>query len=429
MTENIIYRVLWVDDQNKDEEDNLTDFYEGWQLKAGNYDIELVPFDNWEEAEYTLRKDFDNYSAIILDAFCKYHKNDIEQELFIFKVLPRLIKLFEEKKRLIPWYILSEGTMSNYSQMMEGANFHHIPHEEEWGRMDYIKSAPSDDEKNFQYLFKNIIRVADKQPYNIVLFRHIDVFKYLGKDKLIDSQARNILLEMLSSLYTPDHNGKISYNGNPLRKVMEYVFRAAYKVGLLPQECIERDDQINLLESNRYMSGMNTRHSHLRYGMAGTGFEGGGGDTIFPEYMGHITKAIIAFGSIDSHTNEAFPYTIDDKDLSLTENEKELFFSYVLQLCHIIKFFGNFVEEHPEIEVNKAMKKVIDVISARASDYEGYEGVIQQDSGNNYYCEKCILSYSAAKNHLGKKVKLYDVKENTKRTKTQYPLFAQFKVL
>ena len=134
---------------------------------------------------------------------------------------------------------------------------------------------------------------------------------------------------MLGALYFPEEHTNYVYEGNPLRKVMEYVFRAAYKVGLLPKECFERDDQINLLESNRYMSGMNTKHSLLRYGKAGKESDGRGGDTIFPEYLGHITKAIIEFGSIDSHTNEAYPYTIDDSDLTLTENEKELFFSYV----------------------------------------------------------------------------------------------------
>ena len=177
------------------------------------------------------------------------------------------------------------------------------------------------------------------------------------------------------------------------------------------------------------MSGKNTKHSHLRYGMAGTGPEGFGGDTIFPTFLGYITKAIIEFGSIDSHTNEAFPYTIDDEDLLLTENEKDLFFSYVLQLCHVVKFFGKFVEEHSDVSANKAMKKVIDVVSASASDYEGYEGVIQQDSSNNFYCDKCVLSYKAAKGNLGRKVKLYEVKKNENSTKTQYPLFAKFRLL
>ena len=223
-------------------------------------------------------------------------------------------------------------------------------------------------------MYKNIVKVAKKQANNIVLFRHNDVFAYLGKDSLIDEQARKLMLSMLGALYFPEEHTNYVYEGNPLRKVMEYIFRAANKVGLLPKECFERDDQINLLESNRYMSGMNTKHSHIRYGKAGDDSEGKGGETIFPPYLGNITKNIIEFGSIDSHTNEAFPYTIDDKDLTLTENEKELFFSYVLQLCHVIKFFGKFAEQNPDISANKAKKKVLSAIAASASDYEGFKG-------------------------------------------------------
>ena len=72
MTTDIIYKVLWVDDLNLDENNELTDFYEGWQLKAGKYNIELVPFDNWEEAEYALRKDFDDILPSFLMLIVRY---------------------------------------------------------------------------------------------------------------------------------------------------------------------------------------------------------------------------------------------------------------------------------------------------------------------------------------------------------------------
>lgn len=64
---------------------------------------------------------------------------------------------------------------------------------------------------------------------------------------------------------------------------MEYIFRTAFNYGLLPQECFERDNQLNLLESNRYMSGLVTKHSELRYGSED--------DTIFPKSIGNITIA------------------------------------------------------------------------------------------------------------------------------------------
>jgi len=413
------YRVLWVDDDKS--------IIKSTKQDADEYGIILDHYTNWQEAEVALKNNFDDYSAIILDAFCKISPTEDIQEGFIHVVLPSLTSLFGKKNRFIPWYILSAGTMSRFSETIKIAAYHHQT--PEWGQMEYIKDVPDNDLRNSQFLYENIVRVAKEQANNIVLFRHKDVFAYLGKDSLIDEQARKLMLSMLGALYFPEKHTNYVYEGNPLRKVMEYVFRAANKVGLLPKECFERDDQINLLESNRYMSGMNTKHSHIRYGKAGDDSEGKGGETIFPPYLGNITKNIIEFGSIDSHTNEAFPYTIDDKDLALTENEKELFFSYVLQLCHVIKFFGNFANANPDIEANRAMKQVISSIEVAASGYEGYKGVVEKDSNGNCFCGKCILSFKSASACVGKRVELYNIKPNEKSTKIKYPLFANYKLI
>lgn len=421
MNNETLYNVLWVDDNSDDS------FVLGYQFRAESLGINLIHTTNWAEAEKKLIKQFDEFSAVILDANCKMTEARLEEEKFIPKVIPKLVSICNERKQLIPWYILSAGTMSNFQFVREIAYDSHAPYEDEWGQMLFIKDVADDDAQSSQKLFEQIIRVAKEQSNNVVLYRHENVFKYLGNgdDKLIQGDARKILRKMLSILYFPAETfHEIKFEGNPLRKVMEYIFRAAQKVGLLPQECFERDNQVNLLESSRYMSGLNTKHSHLRYGEAGPDHEGRGGDTIFPEYLGNIIRAIIEFGSIDSHTNEAFPYTIDDEDLTLTENEKELFFGYVLQLCHIIKFFGNYVDTHNDISINKSMiTKILD-----PSDYEEIEGVVETD-GSNYYCDKCVL-LNSAKRFVGERIKLSNVRINTNReTKGKYPFFARFELI
>ena len=409
-----MYKVLWVDDDES--------IVASTQQIADDYDIELVHFTNWEDAEPNFRANFQEYSAIILDANCKIKRDDVEQGEFIPVVKDIISRICGEKRKFIPSYIFSAGTMEGFSYMIKGPQYQHSFYEEEYGRLLYYKDAPDDSDQASTKMFENIKRIAKDKSLNTVMYRHRDVFGCIGKDRYIDSKARRLMLKMLSALYYPEENIYFEYEGNPLRKVMEYVFRAANKVGLLPKECIEKDDQINLLESNRYMSGMNTKHSHIRYGEEGK-------DTIFPEYLGHITKAIIEFGSIDSHTNETSPYTIDDKDLTLTDNEKELFFSYVLQLCHIIKFFAKFVEQHSDVEENKSMKRVLNANYVSPSDYDGYEGIIERDSDGNCYCGKCLLSYKYASDKVGKLVKLCQVKENEKSTKSLYPLWAQFQII
>ena len=356
MTTDIVYKVLWVDDLNLDENNELTDFYEGWQLKAGKYNIELVPFDNWEEAEYSLRKDFDEYSAIILDANCKIRKKDTEQEEFITAVLPSLINIFGEKRRVLPWYLLSAGTMSNFSKIVNGARYQHSKHEEDWGTMLYLKDV-IEGENAPDMLFENIARVAKDLAMNVILYRHHDTFCYLGQDKLIDSRARKLMLRMLSALYYPEDNIKYEYAGNPLRKVVEYIFRSARKQGLLAEECFD-DDEIKLQLASLFMAGANVsydikdKNKQVRWGIVGNSKNGMGGDYIFPKEIADIVKNTLEFTSEDSHTSEDEPWYID-------EERKDIFFGYVLQMCHVIRWYGKYVEKNNDpIENSKNIKLV-----------------------------------------------------------------------
>lgn len=351
MTNEIVYKVLWVDDDKS--------IIEAFQIKAEDYNIDLCHVDNWESAKKCLLDDFEDYSAIILDAECKMNDNEPEECSFIHKVLPAMQRLFGRKDTSIPWYILSAGTMDGFSSVMDVAQYCHAENEEEWGNMLYSKTSPSQNANSAEKLFETIQRVAGNQISNKVLFRYQSTFRYMGEGKLIGKEARRIMLKMLCNLYYPESNPSFEYQGNPLRKVIEHIFRAAHRIGLLPDECIDKAGMLNLLESNRYMSGMNTAHSMLRYGEEGDRKKGEG-DTIFPYYMGNITKNILNFSSAASHTSDTNEYTINDKDLVIDENEKELFFSYVLQLCHVIKYFGHFAETHSDRATNLQMvRKVV----------------------------------------------------------------------
>ena len=364
MATDIIYKVLWVDDQNKDE-DELTDFYKGYQNIAEEYSIELVPFDNWEEAEATLRKDFDDFSAIILDANCKIHKSDTEQEEFITAVLPSLTSLFGEKRKLLPWYLLSAGTMSNFNTVVSGARYQHSKRKEDWGNMLYLKDVADDSEKSPSKLFANIIRVAKDQALNIVLYRHADTFCYLGQDKIIDARARKLMLRMLSALYYPEDNIKFEFAGNPLRKVLEYLFWSARKYGLLPEECLEEEKGVKRIAiqlASLFMAGSDMKYNKegaqpgvewiIRWGKSPTSKNANDGEAIFTREIASIVNNIRIFTNEDSHTSEDEPWYID-------EARKDIFFGYVLQMCHIIRWFGQYIEKHPYAEENKRMIRYI----------------------------------------------------------------------
>lgn len=342
MSEEILYKVLWIDDDES--------IVEGTRSVAEDYSLDLVHITNWKDAEKLLKEQFEEFSAIILDANCKLDASQLERELFIPTVMPSLTAIFGEKKKYIPWYILSAGTMANFSFVVESVHLHHISHEEEWGKMLYMKDAEDGKPNSVSVLFENIQRIAKDQAINTILCRNKEVFSYLGEGKLIDSRARKAMLKMLSVLYNPEDNIKYEYAGNPLRKVMEYIFRTARKQGLLSDDCFDDKDHIILLNASRFMAGLEvncykgkTITHKVRWGESG--------DTIFDNDVAMIVKNILNYSSADSHTEEEKPYFVE-------EENRELFFGYVMQLCHVIKWFGNYVKNHPDVLENKKKIKV-----------------------------------------------------------------------
>ena len=358
MREEMFYKVLWV-------EDDLS-IIQGYQITAEAKDIELDVATNWEEAEEKLRINFNEYSAIILDAQCKIKKADtVASKLFLGHVSVRISRIFGEKHKFIPWYVLSAGTMDDFSIVLELINTEERQNFDSlWGPMKYIKAKDEEiDGKKVaqeEILFDNIRQVASSTGINTVLFRHSDVFKYLGKGRVFDyTKARSYMLKMLSALYYPEENLNFVYEGNPLRKVIEYLFRGANNFGLLPDDCIDSNGHIVLLDASRFMAGLDTnvyegrtlKHK-IRFGNPGTGKDGAVGDCIFNQEIAMFVKNILNFSSSDSHTNEDDPYEIEEK-------KKEIFFGYVLQLCHVIKWLGEYINSNSNIEVNKAKIKII----------------------------------------------------------------------
>ena len=399
----------------------------GTQQDADEYGIELDRYSNWQDAEVALTSNFEDYSAIILDANCKIKPTESIKEEFITAVLPSLTRIFGEKQKMIPWYILSAGTMRYFEHTISGAKYQHeeIP---EWGQMLYIKDAPDGDFRNSKYLYENIIRVAKEQTNNVVLFRHKDVFEYLGEGKLIDGRARKIMLKMLCALYYPEENIGYEFKGNPIRNVIEYVFRAAHKQGILADECFDREE-IKLQLASLYLAGANV--SYDRTDKTKQVRWGDEGDFVLPEDEARLMQNLLCYSNVDSHTKEKKPYFID-------EQKKELFFGYVMQLCHIIKWFGNYASEHANIEENRKMQRTVDVVSEDSGKkqvdlesarkrYEKEEVVPTCDNGIWHYKECCVsVKYWTE----GNKMVITEVSLNTnKQTKSDYPYFAKYKIL
>ena len=333
-------KVLWVEDERATAE--------SFSMLAEMQGVQLEVAPDWETAERMLRINFREYSAIILDANCKLKKSDaLPSPTFLGQASVRLARVFGEKHELIPWYVLSAGTINHYELVLDLINSEERRSlEGDWGRMQYAKDVADDASK----LLEQIKCVAEKKSVNKVLIRHADVFKYLQKGSVIeDVQARNYMLKMMSALYNPDEHINFEYEGNPLRKVLEYIFRSGHKAGVLPEECISRGDKVNLGGASRFLAGLKI-DLKTNEGVDFSVRFGEEGNYVFPKNEANIVKGILDFVHPESHTLENGPYIIG-------EDKKELFLSYVLGLAHVIRFLGKYLEEHPNREENKAMHR------------------------------------------------------------------------
>ncbi len=330
------YKVLWIEDDDS--------IVESTNLVAEKFELDLDRFSNLDDALEKLNTNFEDYSAIILDANCIINRNRLADKNFIGYALSKLPSLFDKKGTPIPWYIYSAGVMENFESVMELAEKIRDDFKSEWGELYYLKDAPPENPKNVQALFGQIRKVAQRRFQNSVLFKHQDVFSFLGKDKLINfPEAREYMINMLSTLYFPERNFKFQYEANPLRKVLEYLFRSSKEKGLLPEECFdERIGSINLSNASKFMTGQIIECKNHGYWMRWGKEEE---DHIFDTDIAMYVKNILKYSNKNSHTHEG----------RKCEESEELFFSYVLLLCHVIRWFGKYVEKHPHIEENRKM--------------------------------------------------------------------------
>lgn len=430
MIEQINYKVLWVDD-----DESIIDAYATLAETSYNLSLDVAP--DWETAEEKLRVHFREYSAIILDANCKLRRTDSKpSEFFLGQASARLSQIFGEKHEFIPWYVLSAGTMSQFNTVLSLINTEERQSMEfVWGRLLYRKDSSGEDSSDA--LFEKILEVASDKTINKVLLRHADVFKYLGEGNIINHvQARNYMLKMLSALYNPEENLNFEYEGNPLRKILEYVFRTALDYGLIPEVCKNDEKSISPQLASRFMSGMNVRipsdkcNTSVRYGKEEDA------PAIFPKEMSTIVWNLIQFSNEASHTSEktTASYFINYAD-------KEIFFGYTLLLCNFIKWFGNYVEQHPNKEENisfhciittpqsgqvKADKKAVQDVITKKKEVPTKESLIGStgfvmNAGKGGVVKGYCKLMSEYKEYVLKNIRILDLKDNDGDDTDQYP--------
>lgn len=385
------YNILWIDD----EWDKMPTFKQECEEL---YNLVLVPFRTRKAGMQALEDNLEKWQAVLLDAKM-FDESENEQASLagLGKAKAHLDRL--SVKKAIPYFI-----STGQPDLLDDDNFKAL-----FGNY-YTKAK--DDEKLMADILQAILNAESSQIKAI----YSNIFassETLGISEYIDSIILDILLPLhyieKQSSFKPIHHY------NQLRQLVEYLFRACHKVGLVPDQCIP-NGIVNLNQCSIYLAGKNAEKAGVRYGEPG--------ERIIPDYIEAIIRAVLDFGNVHSHTVE-----LDAEDTLKIENilrssqSKYLIFGLTLQLCEAITWFAKYISEHDDKEVNLLYCQGL-IKDDDKTKYEGKICIPEQDENGVWHCEACLVILSHWESG---RMKLKEISDNTnKRTNGKYPYFAKF---
>lgn len=410
MSENLQYRVLWIEDD--------PNFKDSFEKVAASEGIVMTHYEDWETASSYLNQYIEEIDAVVFDAHCKIRKGEtVGNDSFLHIAVVEMLLIFAKHHTVRPWYILSAGTMNRFSDITTIIESYRSQYIENWGELVYTKTRPDVFSKEFSDEFSNpsgpnemdllkrIKEVCSLHVHNIALARHRDTLQYLGIHSIIKGHSRKFLLHLLSASYEPQKYIGYSFAGNPIRRIFECLVRAGVELGIIPEETTAGGN-VKCMEASRFLCGENPKELPYRYGLLG--------ERILDATESSMLITILTSTNVASHES-AEDY--EEDEVTLTEDNRDEFSGCALLMCRVIKAFGRYAESHRDIDENKSMWK------PNPNTVEGKELTIQAVS-NLLFAGNCLLP---DKSWLipGNKVILRDVVLNTSTSADSFPFFCK----
>ena len=151
------------------------------------------------------------------------------------------------------------------------------------------------------------------------------------------------MLDILKALHFPEENRNFDavLYYTQLRRILEHLFRAMNRLGVLPDEVMGNSDKVNLANSSLYLAGREVNLGQgriVRFGRTG--------QYVFPPVISQIVKSILVVANKNSHTVELDNQgrtVIQDYYNSLHSNN--FLFGYTLHLCDVLIWFGRYAKK------------------------------------------------------------------------------------
>lgn len=384
------YNVIWIDD----EYDKMNAFQDECKII---HHINLVPFRTQKSGMEALDNNLDKFDGVLLDAkMLDKDEDETPRVVGLKNAIAHINQLAIRKS--IPYFI-----STGQPDLMESDIF-----EDSFGKY-YIKER--DDER----LIADMKEIMGNSPRQQILSMYSDVVQKMDD---MDFRGTNIIVRIFEAFHFPDIHTDFDplLHYTQLRLLLEYIFRACNKYGIVPSECIP-NDLVNLNQCYIYLSGKPANIVGVRYGNEG--------DRVIPSHIERIVSSVLHFGNVNSHTTSLSEEEMDSIKLLLTQtsvSSKYLIFGLTLQVCEVILWFGRYINANQDKDKNRSMCHKFEAkeqsqenpekapYTGVLEDAEGYDGTCK--IGDDYCINKNVATRIAA---IGSKVKIVDYKENTNK--------------
>lgn len=398
-----LIQVLWVEDDPS--------VRKTYPLKAEALGLQLEPYSCWDDGKAALEGDYDRWSAIILDAKCKQHHDSADNAVrFLGEALGDIAAISKEKRRIIPWYVLTGGAESEVSDAIRDDR---MKWDADWTKATnknyYSKNGDT------ETLFRRIRYFAKKSPRIQIQEMYRESYEQLAQ---LNSDVCEDILTILEAIHfpasIPDFNPRHFYN--PLRKALEYVFRATRKADIIP-DAFFNGGNVNLNQCFMFAIGKDAEKLGYRHGDGG----------FIPRHIHDMMSLIINLGNSNSHSfNSSHSTELTEMEVqnydahikAIGGNSKLLIFSIALQFCEILQWMNGYIKDHPEKEENRKKWELI------SENRKCPMGIIEKQEGIYHIGE----DYSVLLQNddlLGKKVQILNSIPNSNPKTKKYKYFVR----
>lgn len=297
------YKVLWIDDEYKKQLDFIGE--------AEQEGIDIDAFESHEEGIAVLNKNLDYYHAVILDAKVKNGKGDTVTSI--------------------------EGLRASRDRLVEINNTYYLPYFIFTGQPDYTTNEVFAQSFGDYYikalhnerLFGDLKVAIEKKAEYIIQKKHENIFSVCSEKYIGENAKKDLLLIFKSEANISTFQSSELFL-NSIRKIVEDLFTAFNRTGILPDEFVKGGVILNA--SLRFINGLPEKEYILT-------------KPILPKVVSDNLKQILAICQNGSHRLEV-------DDFIKKVNSPYLLLSITYQLADVLLWFKTYLDENPDKHTN-----------------------------------------------------------------------------